>query len=290
MKEFITKILWPIWGPINFIQDHFKATLFVVIVGFLFLSTESEQIKEPNLAKIYLTGEIANSEQFIESVKKAQDLKVKGVLLIIDSPGGAVAPSVEMSMAIKKLRNENIPVVAYAAGTMASGSYYAGIWSNKIIANPGSMIGSIGVIFQNADVSGLMNKVGVKMQTIKMGEYKEAGTPFRAWNKEEKEELNILLKSTYDMFIKDVATARKLDENSSNKFANARVFTAVQAKEAGLIDSMGSIFDAEKELAKIANVKDPIWAQKNKTEELMNKLVSETVSRIVQSATGMKAY
>ncbi len=290
MREFITKLLWPIWGPINYIQEHFKAVVFVIIVLFLFISSESEQIKEPNLAKIYLTGEIINADSFLEQVKHIEESKIKGVLLVVDSPGGAVAPSVEMSMAIKRLKTKNIPVIAYASGTMASGSYYASIWANKIIANPGSMIGSIGVIFQSPDISGLMNKVGVKMQTVKMGEYKEAGTLYRPWTKEERAELNELLKSTYTMFVKDVATARKIDVNLTNRFADAKVFTAEQAKAVGLIDTTGSIFDAEKELEKATGIKDPVWMQKSKTEELVNKLVGETASRITQALVGVKAY
>jgi len=119
----------------------------------------------------------------------AKNDAIKGVLLSVDSPGGAVAPSVEIAYSIKRLKAKK-PVVVYAKGTMASGSYYASIWADKIIANPGSMIGSIGVIMQGANVSGLMKKLGIESQVVKAGLYKQIGTPDRKWKPYEVAELN----------------------------------------------------------------------------------------------------
>ncbi|XPV53190.1 MAG: signal peptide peptidase SppA [Halarcobacter ebronensis] len=163
-----------------------------------------------NLQKIELSGPIMDSTKVLEQVNQAkEDNNIKGVLFVVNSPGGAVAPSVEIAYAIKELK-ELKPVVAYASGVMASGSYYASIWANKIIANPGSMVGSIGVIFQGANVEELMHKIGVKTQTVKVGKYKEAGTPTRAWENFEKAELEKVIDDTYDMFITDVGSARGL--------------------------------------------------------------------------------
>jgi protease-4 len=134
---------------LGFIQNYFKAIIFLLICAFLFISSNGIQEDNSNLMRIDLKGVILESDTVLESINKAlQNHNIKGVLFVVDSPGGAVAPSLEISMAIKRLSNEK-PVVAYAAGTMASGSYYASANADYIVANPGSIIGSIGVIMQS---------------------------------------------------------------------------------------------------------------------------------------------
>jgi len=289
MGEIISRALWPITAPIGFIQNNFKALLFLLIVFVIFYSSSEDKIKHPNLAKVYISGPIMSSDKFLEDIKEVEETKVKGLLLIVDSPGGAVAPSVEMALTIKRLK-ATMPVVTYAAGTMASGSYYASIWSNKIIANPGSTIGSIGVLFEGANVEGLMKKLGVESQVIKAGEYKEAGTMFRKWNPKERAHIESLIDDTYAMFTEDVAAARKLDINKSASFANARVFTARGAQKEGLVDELGTTHDAEAALAKLANVKEPVWLEKTKMNQFLERLVTETASKLAVSFSGLKAY
>ncbi len=287
--EFIKKILWPIWGPIAFIQNHFKATLLVLILFFAYYSSSEDNIKHPNLAKIYITGPILTADRFLEDIKKAEDAKVKGVLIVVNSPGGAVGPSVEMSMAVKRLKTK-MPVMVYAEDTIASGSYYSSIWADKIIANPGSVVGSIGVIFEGMNIEPLMKKIGIESQIVKAGEYKEMGTPTRKWSKTERAGLEAVIQDTYAMFVEDVAAARKLDVNRSNEYANAQVFTAREAKKRGLIDELGNIKTAEEELAKASKVTDPVWLEKSKMESFVDQLSSQTASKISSAFTGLKAY
>lgn len=289
MGDFVRRVFWPITAPIGFIQNNFKAILFLLILFVVFYSSSEEKIKQPNLAKIYISGPIMSADKFLEDIKEAEDAKVKGVLLIVDSPGGAVAPSVEMALTIKRLKTK-MPVVTYAAGTIASGSYYASIWSNKIIANPGSTVGSIGVLFEGANVEGLMKKLGVESQVIKAGEYKEAGTMFRKWNPKEKQHIEALINDTYAMFTEDVANARRLDINKTNSFANAQVFTARVAKQVGLIDDLGTRHDAEAELFKLTGVKEPVWLEKTKMNQFLERLVTETASKLAVNFSGLKAY
>jgi protease-4 len=247
-------------------------------------------MQKPNLQTIELNGAIMNVDEILTKINKIKDDKtIKGVLFKVNSPGGAVAPSVELSYAIKEL-NAIKPVVAYASGTMASGSYYASIWANKIIANPGSMIGSIGVIMQSYDASELMNKIGIKTQTVKVGTYKEAGTPTRQWTKKERAELNKVIKSTYGTFIIDVANARKLKINNHKKYADAHIFTSNQAKKVGLIDQVGTINIAKKELIKLAKVQKPIWSKVDPMEKFMQKLIQGTISNIGSNLNGLMAY
>ena len=167
-------------------------------------------------------------------------------------------------------------MIAYAQGTMASGSYYASIWANKIIANPGSMVGSIGVIMQGADLSGIMKKIGVKTQVVKAGKYKQIGTPDRPWKSYEVKELNKVIQGTYDMFTKDVAQARGLDIKKRDNYANAHIFTASQAKNVGLVDAVGVKYDAKKALIALSGVSAPQWNQEDKFDKIMKKLSAST--------------
>jgi len=274
--NFIKKIFSPITATINYIQNHFKAMVFILILFLLFAPKSETELTPYNLEQINLTGPIMDATAIVNKIDAAANNKtVKGVLLNVDSPGGSVAPSVEISYAIKRLRAKK-PVVAYAKGTMASGSYYASIWADKIIANPGSMVGSIGVIMEGANLSGLMQKLGVSSQVVHAGKYKEIGTPTRTWKPYEIKELNKVIQGTYDMFTHDVAKARKLNIKQRDMFANAHIFTATQAKKVGLIDGVGVGYDAKKELITLSGVKHPTWNRESKFDKLMKKLAAST--------------
>ncbi|MEO1953625.1 MAG: signal peptide peptidase SppA [Campylobacterales bacterium] len=274
--KYIKMLFLPITMPLKFIQEYFKSMIFLLILFLLFAPSTEEDLSPNNLQEIKLSGAIMDSTEIVKQIDKARKNKhIKGVLLNVDSPGGAVAPSIEIAYAIKRLKKEK-PVVVYASGTIASGSYYASIWADKIIANPGSMVGSIGVIMEGANLSGLMQKLGIKSQSIQAGKYKKVGTPEREWTKSEVAELNKVIQGTYDMFTKDVADARKLNYLDRDKFANAHIFTAFQAKEVGLIDSLGVSYDAKKEVEKLSDVSKPIWNKENKLDKILKKLSAST--------------
>ncbi len=274
--NFLKKIFLPITLPLKFIQEHFKAVLFVLILFLLFAPQSEQDLQSNNLQEIALVGSIIDATDIVEQIDAATDNDdIKGVLLSVSSPGGAVSPSIEIAYAIKRLRAKK-PVVAYAKGTMASGSYYSCIWADEIIANPGSMIGSIGVIMEGTDLSGIMQKIGIKTQVVKAGKYKELGTSDRKWSKFELKELNKVIQGTYDMFSKDVADARGLDIKNRDSFANAHIFTALQAKEVGLIDSLGVGYDARQRLITLSGVKSPVWNKENKFDKFIKRLSAST--------------
>ncbi len=274
--EFIKKLFSPITLSLKFIQNNFKAMLFVLILFLIFAPAAEQDLTPNNLQSISLVGPIMEVSEVLEQIDAAsKNDHIKGVLLVVDSPGGAVAPSVEIAYAIKRLKQKK-PVVVYAAGTIASGSYYASIWADEIIANPGSMVGSIGVIMQGADVSELMEKIGVKSQVVQAGKYKQIGTPDRPWKTYEINELNKVIQGTYDMFTKDVADARGLDLKKRDTFANAHIFTASQAKDVGLIDSVGVAYDAKKRLMQLSHVSKPLWNKEDKFDKLLKKLSAQT--------------
>lgn len=293
MFDFFRKIFSPVIAILDFITKYFKTIVFLTIIYVLFFNSYEEQdiTKVANLQKIDITGPILDVNRVLENIEKAKnDKDIKGVLILVDSPGGAVAPSVELAHAIKELKAVK-PVVVYASGVIASGSYYASIWADKIIANPGSMVGSIGVIMQGLNLQELMQKIGVSTQTIKAGKYKEMGTADRKWFDYEEKQLQSVIDDTYNMFVGDVASARKLDPKNSTLFADAKIFTSKQAKEVGLVDEVATITTAQKTLQELAHVEKPIWKKEDRFEKFMDKVLSEAISKISMNfVSGLKAY
>lgn len=278
-----------IGNSIKWIGDHFKGMLFLLIAFVVLMPSTSTQIGTANLQEIKLFGPIMSADVIIKEIEKAQkDKNIKGVLLDVNSPGGSVAPSIEIAYAIRELKKHK-PVIAYASGIMASGSYYSSIYATKIISNPGAIIGSIGVIMESADISKLMNTIGIKTQIVKEGLYKEAGTPTREWTPQERKELEILTKDTYDLFVSDVAQARKLDINRSKKYADAHIFSAHRAKSVGLIDYVGVKSEAKTMLQEEANITKPIWKEKDKFDDFFDSLETKSVLKIQSYFYGLKA-
>jgi len=274
MLDLIKKPFIWIGAVFNYIQNHFKTVLLLLILILVFGS--QDELKHPNLAVVKIEGEILNVEEILENIEDAtKDEKIKGVLLQVDSPGGALAPSIELSMAVKRLA-EKKPVVAYAAGSMTSGSYYASIWANHIIANPGAFVGSIGVLFQAPNVAELAKKLGISEQIITAGEYKQMGTFTREWTPKERGALKELIDDAYTLFITDVATARGLNLAKPNEFANAQVFIASKALNVHLIDEIGSINDAKTKVEELANVSHAVWQKPDKMDKWMKKLESSS--------------
>jgi len=271
-------------GIFKFINTYFKTAIFLLILFLIFANGEQET---PNLVQIDLKGVVTDETDVLEQIYKAgKDDDIRGVLLYIDSPGGALAPSVELHTAVKNLRAAK-PVVAYAGGSMTSGSYYAGAGANKILANPGAFIGSIGVIMQGADASELAAKIGVSQQVVKAGEYKEAGTFLRPWSKIEREQLQELVNASYEMFISDVAADRNLDANKSKEWANARVFLAGDAAKLGLIDEVSDYYSARAELEKLSGVNKAVWLEKPIFEKFLDERINGAAQSLVGSLLGV---
>ena len=294
MFNFLKMLFSPIIVILDFITKYFKTIVFLTIMYFIVVPSDENIVDgniHANLQKIELTGPIMDVSKVLEDIQKAkEDKNIKGVLFVVDSPGGSVAPSVELAYAIKELR-EVKPVIAYASGVIASGSYYASIWANQIIANPGSMVGSIGVIMQGVNTEELMKKIGVSTQTVKAGKYKESGTPTRKWFDYEEKQLQSVIDDTYNMFISDVASARNLDVKNHTLYADAKIFTSKQAKNVGLVDEVATLSYAQESLIKLAKVEKPVWMKEDKFEKFMNKLVSEAISNISMNLLrGLKAY
>ena len=294
MLNFIKLLFSPVIAILDFITKYFKTIVFLTIVYFVVFDSNETLVEDnsfANLQKIELEGPILDVNKTLEELEKAKkDQNIKGVLFVVNSPGGAVAPSVELAYAIKELK-EIKPVVVYASGVIASGSYYASIWANQIVANPGSVVGSIGVIMQGVNAEDLMEKIGISTQTVKAGKYKESGTPTRKWTEFEEKQLQNVIDDTYNMFITDVATARNLDVKNHTSFADAKIFTSKQAKEVGLVDEVATLTFAQNSLITLSKVENPVWKKEDKFDKFLDRLVTETVSNISMNFVSvLKAY
>ena len=197
------------------------------------------------VAIVELEGTIVDVDDVLRELRAHRDNpQVKAVVLRINSPGGVVGPTQELHAAIMRLRESGKPVVASLGAVAASGGYYVAVAADKIYANPGTLTGSIGVIFQLPNLDGLMRKVGVEYVTVKAGRYKDIGNIARPMTAEEQRLLQSLLDDVHAQFISAVATGRKLDRAQVLTFADGRVVSGAQAKDLKMVDALGDLEDA----------------------------------------------
>jgi protease-4 len=229
--------------------------LFLVFFGFLFLAYgvvkgESPGLGGPRVGVVELKGGIGMGdgsfevERVLRRVKKfADDDDMKAVVVRIDSPGGSVGPSQEIHDEVLKLAKRK-KVVCSLGNVAASGGYYVAVACPKIVAAPGTLTGSIGVISQFPNVKGLVERFDVKMETVKSGSLKDAGNPFREMTAEDRAYWQGLVDRVHGQFMAAVAEGRGLDVERVRKIADGRVITGAEAKELGLVDALGNFYDA----------------------------------------------
>ncbi len=206
------------------------------------------------VAVVELEGIITDPSEISRQFKDlAERDDVKAVVLRIDSPGGAVGPSQEIYGEIKRLK-EKKTVVASMGTIAASGGYYAAVAAQKIVANPGTITGSIGVIVEFMNAEELLAKIGLKGYVVKSGKYKDVGSPLRKMEKEEEKLLQDVIDDVNGQFIRAVAEGRNMKVEDVALIADGRIFSGKQAKERGLIDSLGGLTDAIELSAKLAGI------------------------------------
>ena len=198
------------------------------------------------VAVIEIDGAIMSDDQFLEDVRRLRDDgSVQGWVVSINSPGGVVAPSQSMFHTLQRIRAEDeVPVVAAIGAVGASGGYYVALGADSILALPGSITGSIGVLMEYPNVSELMGKIGVEMEVVKGGAQKDIGSPFRDMGPEDREILAALVLDVHEQFIEVVAEARGLAVEEVRPLADGRILTGRQAQAAGLVDRLGNVEEA----------------------------------------------
>jgi protease-4 len=206
------------------------------------------------LAVVHIDGMILDSRDVTDWMRKLrEDDEVLGVLLRINSPGGVVAPSQEIFMGVTRLAQVK-PVVASMSSLGASGGYYVAAPAHKIVANPSTITGSIGVKMELSNVEDLFEKIGISRQSLVSGDLKDAGSPFKPMTPEEREYLQGVIMDMHEQFVSDVAEGRKMDLEQVEKLADGRIYTGRAAKENGLVDELGDLersFEILKELCGI---------------------------------------
>lgn len=218
------------------------------------------------ISVINVDGVIANdsnNDTIVDQLEDARkDPSVVGVIMHINSPGGSVYASEKIYKEINKLKETNKPVYAVMQELAASGGYYISAPCEKIFASNETFTGSIGVIMQSYSLEGLFEKYGIKEQNITTGKMKDAGSPGKALDKEEKEYLQNLVDSAFSRFVKVVADGRDMSEADVRKLADGRIYDGSQAVENGLVDSIGDLEAAYKDMAKEYNLSDPLAVEK----------------------------
>ncbi|OGW06786.1 MAG: hypothetical protein A2889_03250 [Nitrospinae bacterium RIFCSPLOWO2_01_FULL_39_10] len=241
------------------------------------------------LALVRIEGVITESEDIVRQIKKyREDSSIKGIVLRIDSPGGAVGPSQEIYKEVLKT-TEGKKVVASMGGLAASGGYYIASAANRIFANPGTITGSIGVIMAFSNFEELMKKLGLKTTVIKSGKFKDVGSPVRELTEEERKILQSVSDDIHGQFIEAVAKGRNLKIESVKELADGRIFSGRQAMESGLIDELGTLEDAISYATKLAGIKEKAKiVQERKEKNLLLRLFKEDFSSFMPSPLNTK--
>ena len=232
------------------------------------------------VAVVDLNFTIISAEPIVKQFKDfGEDESIKAIILRVNTPGGGVAASQEMYEAIRKVRDGGKPVIVSISSLGASGGYYAACGGNIIVADPGSLVGSIGVIISLTNFKDLADKLGITETVIKSGELKDAGNPLRELNEKDREYFQSIVDDSYDQFLDVVSRERKMDKEKLKEYANGRVFTGRQAKEIGLIDSLGTFDDAIMMAGKMAGIEgEPAIIRKKERITFLEMLI-ESVGR-----------
>lgn len=227
----------------------FSIVMFFVVVFFLAYFTGGDVrvlslVGKEGVGVLRIEGSIDDSSDAIYELKRfGQTKEIKAIIVRIDSPGGGVAPTQEIYTEIEKLKKKK-PVIASLGGMAASGGYYIASACDQIMANPGTLTGSIGVIMELGNVEELMRKLGLKGDTIKSGPHKDIGSPMRPLTPEGRAILQSLVDNVHGQFVTAVAKGRNMPEDQVRKLADGRVYSGEQAKKIGLVDLLGNMEDA----------------------------------------------
>jgi protease-4 len=231
------------------------------------MTTGGPGVKDNAVGVVEIIGPIADAREAIEDIRAfREDEHIRAIVVRIDSPGGAVGPSQEIYREIRKTI-ETKKVVASMGAVAASGGYYVACASDGIVANPGTITGSIGVIMGYTNFRELLDKIGMVPVVIKSGPYKDTGSPTREMRDDERELLETVTRDIHEQFVSAIAEGRRMDRDQVAAAADGRIYTGEQAKARGLIDRLGNFEDAlawAGEMGGIEGTVVPVYAHEDK--------------------------
>ena len=245
------------------------------------------------MARIVVDGPITGStrQRVLKALRDVEEREFPALLLRIDSPGGTVGDSQEIHAALLRLREKGCRVVASFGNISASGGVYIGVAAESIVANPGTITGSIGVILRGNDLSKVFERIGIRFDTVKSGVFKDILSPDRPLSPEERALLQELIDSSYGQFVRVVAEGRSLTEETVRGFADGRVFSGEQAKSLGLVDELGDEDHARRLAARLADLDEqttrPVTLGKPR-KKLMNLLPGSELIALLQQRLSLE--
>jgi len=259
----------------------------MVIIGIGYSGfADLSKVHGEKVGVIEITGPIIESKETIRQIKQfREDDDIKAIVVRIDSPGGGVGPSQEIFREVRKTVLDK-KMVASMGAVAASGGYYVAAGTHGIMANPGTITGSIGVIIGYTSFETLFEKIGLTPVVIKSGEFKDIGSPVRDITEKEKSLLQAFVNKTRLQFVRDVAEGRGRPSSEIETLADGRIFTGEEAKENGLVDRMGNLEDAIEWAGRMGGINGkiiPVYAQRRELtfiNYLTDSLVRELSSRL----------
>jgi protease IV len=242
------------------------------------------------VALVELQGVIVDAADIVRQIKKhREDRSVKAIVLRIDSPGGGVVPSQEMYEEVKKTRDGGKPVVASMGSLAASGGYYVAAGCSRLVANPGTLTGSIGVISEFLQLEDALGKLGVGVKTIKSGKLKDAGSPARKMTAEDEKYFQELMDDVHGQFIAVVERERNIEHEEVVALADGRVFTGAQALDLGLVDTLGTYEDAIAIAAQLGGIEgDPTVVRERKRRGWFNTMVEDVAESLTSAGNDLR--
>jgi protease IV len=236
---------------------------------------------------VELKGVISSSEEFNRQVKKfGEDRSIRALLIRIDSPGGGVVASQEMYEQLRSVRDRGKPVVVSMGSLAASGGYYVACGASRLVANRGTLTGSIGVISEFLQVHEALDKLGIDVRIVKSGRLKDAGVPTRPMTEDDQKYFQSLMDEVHRQFIGVVREERKLSQEKVVALADGRVFTGEQAVKEKLVDTLGTFEESVAIAAAMAGIKgEPSLVRERKRVTVWNSLfgdVGETMKDLKQ--------
>lgn len=263
------------------------ATMIIVLKMF---GSSSPLSFYDKIGVIQIDGTISSSRAITSQlVKFRKDNKIKAIILRINSPGGSVGPAQEIYREVRRTIKTK-KVIASLGCVAASGGYYVASAADRIVADPGTITGSIGVIMQFIRIEDLLGKIGVDFEILKSGEFKDIGSPDRKLTERDKEILNLLIGDIQTQFVEAVARGRNLSIEKVAEIADGRVFSGARAKELGLVDVLGNFEDAveiAKEMVGIEGEVRLVYPKKSKLE-LWERFIETSGKAVIRLLQGMK--
>ncbi len=248
----------------------FSGIIFLFITGSKMVNsrfTDTYTSSGGNIGIVEIKGMVLSSKKIIKEIKTFRDNdSIKAIILRIDSPGGAIAPSQEIYREILKTKKHK-KIISSMGSVAASGGYYIASATHQIVANPGTITGSIGVIMEYANIKKIAEKIGISPVVIKSGEFKDIGSPLRSLKESEKKILQELVDELHLQFVNDAAKARKIEIKTMMKLADGRVYTGQRALKLNLIDHIGNLDDAVQLAGDISGIKGklkPVYPKEDK--------------------------